>query len=243
FVLPFFEYMTDKLYLTLSGLDFVFSFGIFKLWGLETFNAVSGTQVLTTIQNIIAYIFTFGDSILLLILLSYSIYYIINGIDNAKSISFMTAMIVVLFLAGYFNANRELATSQETMKHIIYFLNHTNTEQLIIVAGTFLASFVAVWMVLSIFINLIVSTAAHTVMPDMESKTWEMNLSGIAFGWTILYSSIALLHPEYSMWAILPAIVIGAWIKSMLSGYSEGKRYQNQRQYQSRDNYSDDYQP
>ncbi|CAG0948721.1 MAG: hypothetical protein OIN86_12985 [Candidatus Methanoperedens sp.] len=225
FKLPLIQYASDKLFLTLSLFDFAFSFGIFKIYGMEIFNSVSGTVVLTDIQNILVFLLTFADTIFLLFLLYYFFYYLINDSQYASAITIILVSVVTFYLQPL----KEWDTATKTMSHSIYFIENATTEQLLIVSVSFLISFIAVWIILSILINIVIGTAKNTIRPDLEGTMWKINLSGVAFKFTVIYSVGVLLHPEFSFWVMIPLIVLWNLISNSMQDYSNGRRRERER--------------
>ncbi len=225
FVLPLMEYTVTKGVLTLHFLDYILNFGLFLDYGISTFNQVSGAYTLSSIQMLLVYLLTFGDSIIEFIALTYIVYYITKDLNS----SIMLSAAVVLIYSYAVNSMKELATMTNSVSSVFYFFDNAAQSQLITVLGAFLVSFFIIIFLLSTIINLFVGITKSTIMPTAETWQWTQNFSGLAFIMTIAYSTLILLHPTYTWYVVLPLFVLYGIVKNRLNGYADGIKAHDER--------------
>lgn len=225
FHLPFnFNYPIKHFVITAQTLDFIFNFGIFKGVGLQTFNTVSGTYALSGIQNFVVYLFTFSDVIILGISLLFILYYIGDNFSNALTGTGIITLIYVYFTNPFDESKTAVATTQ----HIFYFMEHASPEQQITVLGSAFISFVAIVFLISIVSSFFITVGKTTVRPGLEASSWQFNMTGIAFGLSVIYSITSVLHPEYSWYVVLPLLIGCSIVRSSMHSYAEDRRDRRQ---------------
>ncbi len=218
-------YTLNNFVLTFRLFDYIFNFGIWKDFGLTTFNAVTGSFLLSSLDKILVFLFVFADSILIFILASYIIYSFIDDIQYS-ALGGAFAALAYSFVSNPF---KEFKAAEVTVSHVRYFIGAATHEQLIVVLGAAIISFTIIVFLLSVATNLFIAVGKTTVNPRLESKSWEFNITGIAFGLAIFYAITNLLHPKYAWYVLLPVLVGYSILKSGMSSYAEG-RHADRRQ-------------
>lgn len=221
FTLPFdFSYSTNRGYITLSILDWIFNFGLFKSYGLTVFNSVNGSYFLTGFQNFIVYFFVYADSIIEFLLIAYFLYTLFDRTEYAV----LGASIPVILYTYFTNPLKELADAKAAVSHILYFFDHATQFQLLVVIGTAFLSFLLVIFLISTVTGLFVSIGKSTIKPGLEASMWEVSLTGLSFGLAFVYSVAVILHPEYSWYVLLPVLIVYSIIRSGMNRIADSRR-------------------
>lgn len=221
FAFPFdFNYSTNRGYITLSILDWIFNFGLFKSYGLTVFNSVNGSYILTGLQNLVVYLFVYADSIIEFLLIAYFLYTLFDRIEYAV----LGASIPVLAYTYFTNPLKELATAKATVSHILYFFDHATQFQQMAVMATAFVSFLLVIFLISTATGLFISIGKSTVKPGLEASMWEVSLTGLSFGLALVYSIAVILHPEYSWYVLLPVLVLYSIIRSGMNRLADKRK-------------------
>lgn len=218
-------YTTNKLTITFRLLDYIFNFGVWKDVGLSTFNNVTGVYVLSGIQNLVVYLFTFSDVIILFISFFFIFFYIADNFGDA----FAGAGIITLAYAYFTNPFGEYKTAVATTQHMFYFIGHATPEQKIVVFGSAFISFAAIVLLISTFGSLFITAGKTTIRPGLEASSWEYNLTGVAFGLSVIYSITSLLHPSYQWYVFLPSLIGCSMVRSSMQSYADDRRERRQQ--------------
>ncbi len=215
-----------KFVVPLQIFDWIFNYGFFKTVGLATFNQVTGSFVLTQIQQVALHLYVWGDSIIELVVIFYIVYNITNHLEIAAVAAIIPTAIYTRFISNPF---KEYAASEKIVEHVFYFLNHANQEQKIIVIGSLVISFLLIVFLLSTILSLLLGTASSTIRPSLQAHEYEVNYVGTAFGLSVALSVMELLHPDYLYYNFLAVALVYGLFKATVKDYANDRKQKREQ--------------
>lgn len=224
FKFPFFEYTFEHFVMTFKLIEYIFTFKIFT----PILDDISAFQDVVTEPSIwiifISWMYSFGDSIIQIILFVLAAYSLITLYENWKDIQIphqmLTSIIlgfIPVFLYAHLVSNpfHEYEVSQVYIVTFTNFLFNASWLQLGFFALLAIISFFIIFIIILMITQFILSTFI-TFSPKGKALDFSTSFESVALLLTIFYSFLFLMHPEYSWYNIMLVILVWSGFKHFL---------------------------
>ena len=224
FKFPFFEFTIEHFVMTFKLIEYIFTFKIFT----PILDDISTFQDFTTEPSIwivfISWMYSFGDSIIQIILFVLAAYSLITLYENWKNIQIQHQMLtsivfgfIPVFLYAYLVSNpfHEYELSQLYIVTLTNFFFNATWLQLGFFLTLAIISFFIIFIIILMITQFVLSTFI-TFSPKGKSLDFTTSFESVALLLTIFYSFLFLMHPEYTWYNIMLVILIWTGFKHFL---------------------------
>ena len=235
FKFPFFEYTFEHFVMTFKLIEYIFTFKIFT----PIIDDISAFQDFTTEPSawivFISWMYSFGDSIIQIILFVLAAYSLITLYENWKDIQIPHQLLISavlgfipVLLYAYLVSNpfHEYEVSQLYIVAFTNFLFNSSWMQKGFFALLAVISLLIIYIIILMITQFILSTFI-TFSPKGKALDFTTSFESVALLLTIFYSFLFLMHPDYAWYNIILVILIWTGFKHFLDTVVSEANFKN----------------